>query len=440
MLLPRDSAPTRSLFIQSIVVFALFFSMSNGVFAQSTDAVERRLNDVKAIINGEKMAMEDVFEASFLAAVSPAQLTAGVQQLTAMTGRCEEIHISSRVSEHSVKAAATTSGNYSIPISLTVSAEPPFKIIGLFLQSPVKLASSLSEIEKELAGFEGQTSIYVFDVTKNAVLSAKDTARSFPIGSTFKLFILGDLVHSINQRKHRWDEVVALNRIFYSQPSGFLQTWPNGSPITLHTLASLMISQSDNTATDHLLQLLGRESVEQIQFSMGNTHSSANIPFLSTLEMFKLKFTGNGAPARIYANAEIESKREQLTALDGVSRDSIVFTDKPVLADQVEWFASTPDACRAMLYLKDAANKGQHQVMDILGINRGLDIDKDRWPVVGFKGGSETGVLNFTYYLQRKDGREFVLSASWLNTEHDVKLEDFTAVIGGAVRVLAAIP
>jgi len=59
---------------------------------------------------------------------------------------------------------------------------------------------------------------------------------------------------------------------------------------------------------------------------------------------------------------------------------------------------------------------------------------------VGFKGGSETGVLNFTYYLQRKDGREFVLSASWLNTEHDVKLEDFTAVIGGAVRVLAAMP
>lgn len=411
-----------------------------GSQAQFADPVQRRLDDVCGLINGNLEHLDDVFDVSFLAAVPAPQLTAGVKQITTMTGSCDEIHVSKREGEFAAKAIVTTSGNYSIPVSLTVSPEPPNKIIGLFLQTPVKLSSSIDDVVDDLKELEGQTSVCVMDVTKNKVLAAKDTVNSMPIGSTFKLFVLGALVQAVETKVHRWDEVVVLNRILFSLPSGVLHTWPNGSPITVHTLAALMISQSDNTATDHLLQLLGRENVEKIQFAMGNTHSSANIPFLSTSELFKLKFTQGGAPARIYANAELESKREQLSELAQISRDSVVFTEKPVLPDQVEWFASTADLCRAMKYLKTKSQADHHQILGVLGINRGLTLDSDVWPVVGYKGGSETGVLNFTYYLQRKDGREFVLSASWMNTQHDVKLEDFSATVGGLCRVLATIP
>src|SRR5690606_10098536 len=142
------------------------------------------------------------------AAVSPAQLSAGVQQLTAMTGPCVEIHVSKRESEFAVKASATTSGNYSIPVSLTVSSEPPFKIVGLFLQTTVKLASTLEASIQDLEKLDGQTSLCIKDITKKKILAAKDTAKSMPIGSTFKLYVLGELARQIATKKHRWDEVV----------------------------------------------------------------------------------------------------------------------------------------------------------------------------------------------------------------------------------------
>ena len=54
-----------------------------------------------------------------------------------------------------------------------------------------------------------------------------------------------------------------------------------GAPITIHTLASLMISESDNTATDALIDLVTRNSVETI--------SPRNRPFMTTREFFQLK-------------------------------------------------------------------------------------------------------------------------------------------------------
>ncbi len=60
--------------------------------------------------------------------------------------------------------------------------------------------------------------------------------------------MLDALRSSIDSGDHAWDEVVTLAAGRKSLGSGILQTWPDGSPLTLHTLATLMISRSDNTA------------------------------------------------------------------------------------------------------------------------------------------------------------------------------------------------
>ena len=41
------------------------------------------------------------------------------------------------------------------------------------------------------------------------------------------------------------------------------QDWPKGAPVTLHTLATLMISISDNTATDQLIAIVGRDAIAE---------------------------------------------------------------------------------------------------------------------------------------------------------------------------------
>jgi hypothetical protein len=49
-------------------------------------------------------------------------------------------------------------------------------------------------------------------------------------------------------------------------------------------------------------------------------------------------------------------------------------------------------------------------VLDVLSKNPGLPIDAKVWPYIGFKGGSEPGVVNMTYLLRRDDDRWFVVS------------------------------
>ncbi|TGD67441.1 hypothetical protein EYC08_01910 [Tabrizicola sp. WMC-M-20] len=58
-----------------------------------------------------------------------------------------------------------------------------------------------------------------------------------------------------------WADVVRLDSHHISLPSGLMQDWPVGSSVTLHTAALLMIAESDNTATDLLIDLLGRDRI-----------------------------------------------------------------------------------------------------------------------------------------------------------------------------------
>ena len=86
---------------------------------------------------------------------------------------------------------------------------------------------------------------------------------SYPaVGSAFKLAVLAALKDQVAAGALAWDDVATLEAGHISLPSGILQAWPVGSPLTIHTLASLMISVSDNTATDALIALLGRDLIE----------------------------------------------------------------------------------------------------------------------------------------------------------------------------------
>ncbi len=49
----------------------------------------------------------------------------------------------------------------------------------------------------------------------------------------------------------------------------------------------------------------------------------------------------------------------------------------------------------------------------VLSINPGLAVSKEAFPYVGYKGGSETGVLNLTFLLRAKDGTWYAASAGW---------------------------
>ena len=136
--------------------------------------------------------------------------------------------------------------------------------------------------------------------------------ESFAVGSSFKLYILGTLADEANASRRRLEDLMLLERIHCGPPHSEMAEWPMGSPVTLHTLALKMISISDNTATDHLLYLLGRERVERQMVGMGHSHPAVNLPLLSTAEMTRLRDKKTGLPGKSYQNLDEAAKRKYL--------------------------------------------------------------------------------------------------------------------------------
>ncbi len=156
------------------------------------------------------------------------------------------------------------------------------------------------------------------------------------------------------------------------------------------------------------------------------------VPFLSTREMFALKLLASPDDQSAYVAADVAHKRKLLDAYGKRSPGEMMehapsFT-MPVRVDSLEWFASPGDLCRIAIDLQEqAAAPTTAPVGAILSINPGIPDEKRQYRYIGFKGGSEPGVLNMTYLLQRaRDDKWLFLSVSFNDTK--MAIDDSKAV------------
>lgn len=419
-----------------VVIAIAGFALLWPTTAAAQSFLSARLNDVCALLNLKSMQYDTVFTQEFLQKVPPMQLTMVTQQLTKESGGCISIRVVDSTSAYQCRAEAITTNGYTIPITMSIRRSAPHLIEGLFMKPPMRVGSTLESVITDLKNLEGSVSLSAINLSRGHILAAHDSSAYLPIGSTFKLYILGTLAEHIRRGTRRWDDVVLLDSSTRSLPSGIVQTWPHGSPITLHTLATLMISQSDNTATDLLLQELHQDSVERMQIKMGHSNASLNSPFLTTRDVFLLKFTDSGLRAREYAALRPADRRKYLDRInEQVPLDAVRFVDTAVVPDKVEWFARTTDCIRAMDWLRDPVLP--QAVLDILAINPGVDVNSVQWPYVGYKGGSEPGVMNMTYLLRHRSGDWYALSASWMNPKGSINEATFAGLVQRAIQLLA---
>lgn len=269
------------------------------------------------------------------------------------------------------------------------------RVSGLFFLSVVDFDIGLEELEEKFSELPGDISLLV---TKNGEeLMALNPEEELAVASAFKIAVLKGLHSEIDAGNMSWEDTVTLEKRHKTLPTGQLQNWPDGSPLTLHTLASLMISVSDNTATDVLMDHIGREKIEE--------YFEGPKPVLTTREFFVLKNPENEDLREEYLAAEEEEKYEiiERTADRSLPRQSL-FARGEVIAPEVEWFTSVSALEDLMAEVKD---------IDLMGINPGMG-RRDFWDNVAYKGGSEPGVLNYTYWLELEDDSYF-LSATWNN-------------------------
>lgn len=234
------------------------------------------------------------------------------------------------------------------------------------------------------------------------------------IGSSFKLYVLLGLVDRILAGKAAWTDELAVRDDWKSLPSGITQNEPPGTRHSLRELAERMISKSDNTAADHLLYTVGRRGVEAALRATRHGRPALDTPFLSTRELFLLKLATPAAEIERYLRLPEARRRDYLDRTlagkaPGIAAATAWKTARRI--DKLEWFASAEDLCRVMATLW---TRGQDPraapLLAVLAKNPGLPIDAKVWPYVGFKGGSEPGVINMTYLLRRDDGKWFVIT------------------------------
>jgi beta-lactamase class A len=211
--------------------------------------------------------------------------------------------------------------------------------------------------------------------------------------------VLAALQNQIQAGELTWDSVVELQPEWKSMPSGMLQDWPATSTLTVETLAILMISISDNTATDALISLVGRENIEAL--------TPRNQPFLTTREFFALKNPVNAAWLQRYLRGDLEQKRQILREVPELPLPSAsLFTGEPISPD-IEWFFSGRELCQLI---------EQVAPLSAMQVNSGVANPAD-WQAIAFKGGSEPGVLNLTTWLQDDEGDKYCVTTTWNNPD-----------------------
>lgn len=251
-------------------------------------------------------------------------------------------------------------------------------------------------------------------------LAEVDGDRAAPIGSAFKLYVLGAVAQAVVDGTLTWDTELTITPELKSLPSGVLQTRPDGATTTVEEAAELMISISDNTATDLLIDAVGRAQVEAAQAALGHHDPSLNVPFLTTRELFALKVADADTQAR-WLGGDRTERLAVLQELADVSLDEIpvaAFLGDPVRPDELEWFASPTDLCRALAHLLDLAeDPGLAPVATALTANPGVPDDDERWTRVAFKGGSEPGLVTLAWLVEDADGGRWAVTGSVVDPE-----------------------
>jgi beta-lactamase class A len=397
--------------------------------------LDQRIAQLDAVVK-KKVPLEEYFAPAFLSAVPAAQFTGILDSIIAQHGQPLYVVSDTRRS----KTGATIQYAFEravATVELDIVAAQPNQVIGLLITGFAASDDSLGKVEADIKALPGKSGFLVanLDDAGNAkLLTAHNPEAQFAIGSTFKLYILAELANQVRSGERKWSDVAPL--AYRSFSSGGTRSWPKNSPATLHTLAGWMISVSDNSATDSLLFALGREAVERRLASIGHSDPDKTLPFLSTVEAFALK--ANPALRQRFLTASEAAQRDLLDSeaanltLDKI--DNELLSKGPAAIDTVEWFASPTDILWLMAHLKAQKND---EALAIMGINPGISpAAAKKWRYVGYKGGSEPGVISMTFLLQSPSGQWKVVTGSWNNTAAEV---DNTKFAGLMERLVAAV-
>lgn len=399
--------------------------------------VARRADDVARAVQKDPAWPDEIFDAEFRANVPPESLKKLLARVYGDEGSIRGLTLVRSSDDRSGRFELAGSKGGVMQMDLRVADLPgdPIRFLWIFRSVPgwKTLAQAAQGFEQWGAG----TALCVRKLGEDGPpLAASRADETLDVASCAKLWILGALVEDIREGRRRWTDVVCLEPKHRSIPTGILHRWPNGSPVTLHTLAQLMVEKSDNTAADHLLALVGRGNVEDVM-KANCADPSRNRPFLSTGEMFKLKYLDGGKHGAVWTTLDERARRSLLAEViskEPVSKIDTPSESAPRFVGSVGWSASADDLCRTMEWIVRRTSEGPaSDARALLAVEPGTTEPPDIHPWQGYKGGRLPGVAARAWVVRAADESLYAVAAIRNDAARDV---DEARLVRMSTRVL----
>ncbi len=187
-----------------------------------------------------------------------------------------------------------------------------------------------------------------------------DAAESAPIGSAFTLYVLGAFVDAVDRGDLARDDDLTVTEDLKSLPSGTLQEEPDGTTVTVQEGAMAMVSISDNTTTDMLIDAIGVDQVEAVYADMGLQDTDGLTPLLTTKQLFQFGWEADDEARAVWSSADTDGQRAILADLapgvEGVEPASV--TD-PRWQEGIDDFATASELCFAHAVLQACRYSGR---------------------------------------------------------------------------------
>ena len=212
-------------------------------------------------------------------------------------------------------------------------------------------------------------------------LAGSNTGESLPLASIFKLYVLYAVAEAVKAGTVSWNDQLTITDEGKTVGSSAFDSMPAGSRISVRTAAGKMIANSDNMATDLLIDRVGTQAVEQALADAGHHDPASMTPFPTMHELFSI---GWGEPdlREQWKNADQQSRARLLEEVSARHYEpDPMRTHSPASAYGAEWYGSAEDICRVHAALQTNATGAAAPVKEIMSAIPGIDLDQTDGPI-----------------------------------------------------------
>lgn len=280
------------------------------------------------------------------------------------------------------------------------------------------------------------------------VIEARSPTTPRATASIFKTWVLGGAADAIASGSAALNDQIPLVASEIA-PAGTINVEDLGDPFSLLDMAILMLGISDNTATDHLHQWIGREAIEAYIAVSGTAHPDLLLPLLSINEQFHLFFSFPLATASSYVNGSEAFQRDflvnQIVPLGPLT--SYPYGNESLFISG-SWQASPMDVCRNFAHLRTRTPAGDAFTLvdSALGASAAQPGVRNVWDRVWYKGGNlESGingqlVLTHAWMLERSGEAPYVLVAMSNQQSGGIDVYKVQSITSRMLELLSYLP